>query len=274
MMQFKIDKEVCVQCGECAADCPYSIIEMVDGFPQIDEGKAVKCVACQHCFAVCKPGALSVFGLDPADSLPLKNAFPDTTKLETLIMGRRSVRRYREKPVDGVLLDHILDVVRHAPTGLNRQATQLTVVDDPKVMDALRKRTYDGLRKKVDADILPEGKKFFAGISAAWEAGKDILFRGAPHLLVTSAPAKDSSPVADTHIAMSYFELLATAHGIGTVWNGYAKWALVDLVPEAGAMLQIPKDHIVGYVMAFGMPAVRYHRTVQRPGGVVRKVTI
>lgn len=274
MLQFHVDQDICIQCGECVSDCPYSIIQMVDGYPAISEEKAGQCIECQHCFAVCEPGALSVFGLNPDKSTPLKGNLPDPAKIETLMMGRRSVRRYKEEPVESGVIDRIMEVVRSAPTGVNNGGVLYTLVEDPAVMAELRERTYDGLRKVVEDDALPPGKEFFGGISNAWDNGVDILYRGAPHFIVASVPAAGPSPMADALIGLTYFELLASSHGLGVVWNGLAKWALLDLVPEAGAMLGIPEDHVVGYMMSFGKPAVRYHRTVQRVGGTVRRLTI
>ncbi|MDC0336395.1 nitroreductase family protein, partial [Pseudodesulfovibrio sp.] len=219
-------------------------------------------------------GALSIFGLNPADSTPLKGNYPDPAKVETLMMGRRSTRRYKDEPVDAELLDQIMEVVRNAPTGVNSRSTLFTLVEGPAAMEALRNGTYDGLRKAVETEALPPGLEFFGGILKAWDNGVDIIYRGAPHFLVTSAPTQGPSGPADTIIAMSYFELLANSHGLGTVWNGLAKWALTVIAPEAGTMLGIPDDHAIGYMMAFGKPAVKYHRTVQRPGGTVNKVTV
>jgi len=247
---------------------------MVDGYPAVNEEKAGQCIECQHCFAICQPGALSIFGLNPADSKPLKGNYPDPSKMETLMMGRRSVRRYKKESVEAELIDRIMETVRTAPTGVNNRSTLYTLVEDPVVMAELRARTYDGLRKLVEKDALPPGKEFFGGVSNAYEKGVDIIYRGAPHLLVASVPADGPSPMADALIGLSYFELLAASHGVGTVWNGFAKWALLDLVPEAGAMLGIPDTHTIGYMIAFGKPAVQYHRTVQRSGCVVKRVTI
>ncbi len=147
MLQLTIDREACIQCGECVADCPYSVIEMVDGYPAVNEEKAGQCIECQHCFAICEPGVLSVFGLNPEDSKSLKGNFPDASKMETLLMGRRSVRRYKDEPVEGALIERIMDTVRAAPTGVNNRGTLYTLVESPIVMAELRTRTYDGLRK-------------------------------------------------------------------------------------------------------------------------------
>lgn len=275
MLQFNVDRELCIQCGECAKDCPYMILDMVDGYPQVNDDRANQCIECQHCFAICPTAALSIFGLKPSDSIPLKDNLPDPAKMETLMMGRRSVRRYKDEPVDPALLERIMETVRMAPTGVNRRTTLFTLVENQDAMAELRRRTYAGLRKAVEEGTLPQGLEFFEGISNLYEEkGVDVLYRGAPHFIVTSAPKDGPSGMADGLIALSYFEILANSHGLGTVWDGLAKWALLNIAQDAGAMLDIPADHEVCYMMAFGKPAVRYHRTVQRPGGIVNKITV
>jgi hypothetical protein len=58
---------------------------------------------------------------------------------------------------------------------------------------------------------------------------------------------------------------------LGTVWDGMFMMAL-SVMPGLAARIGIPGDHIVGYAMAFGEPAVEYHRTVQRGKAVVNVV--
>jgi len=57
---------------------------------------------------------------------------------------------------------------------------------------------------------------------------------------------------------------MASSLGLGAMWDGFAKWALVDIAPKFGARLGIPEAHELVYIMLFGQPAVQYHRTVQR----------
>ncbi len=106
--------------------------------------------------------------------------------------------------------------------------------------------------------------EFFAGIVKAWDKGTDVIFREAPHLLVVSVPKQGPTPAADGYIALSTFEILASSHGLGTLWDGFATWALVHIAPKVGARLGIPESHELVYVMLFGHPAVQYHRSVQR----------
>lgn len=263
MINFRVDPDRCTRCGECARDCPMGIISLENDLPSIATDREPACIQCQHCLAVCPTAALSILGRDPDQSRPLKNALPSQEQMETLIMGRRSVRHYDKKPVVKKVIAHMLDVLGHAPTGRNNKGLLLTVVDDAAAMHKLRNLTMHGIRLAVQAGTLPKHLDFFSAFLGAWDKGRDIIFRDAPHMLVASTPADGPSPEADCLISLSYFELLAQSMGLGTVWCGLAKWGM-EIVPEIRIALGIPEEHLLGYVMMFGNPAVRYHRTVQR----------
>ena len=273
MLQFKVDTEKCIQCGECADDCFFGIIGMEE-YPVVLNGKEELCIGCQHCLAVCPTGAVSVFGKDPEESLPLMGGLPSPQQMETLIMGRRSTRRYKKEGVDPEIIHHLLHVTSHAPTAVNQRNTVLTVVDDAEAMDRFRREVTEASLKAVREGRIPAGLERIEEYIRRCEDGSDVIFRNAPHLLVASAPPDTMAPMADCHIAMSYFELLANSHGLGTVWNGIARAILSSVLPEYALRLGIPADHQIVCVMSFGRPAVKYHRTVQRPGGVIRRADL
>jgi len=263
MIQFQIDEERCIQCGECAEDCPAAVIS-IDNYPEITDEDG--CYQCQHCLAVCPTGAVSVLGRDPDASTLLEGNMPDAASLETLIKGRRSVRSYTGRDLDKTLIDELLDVACHAPTGVNSQSVLFTVVKEGAVMQILREEVLSELIKLKDNGNLPgglAGQYLVMAVEAWQETGKDIIFRGAPHLLITSAPKDAPCPAQDTIIALSTFQLMAHARGVGTVWDGIFMMALA-VIPGLASRIGIPEDHMVGYAMVFGEPAVEYHRTVQR----------
>ncbi|NTW56352.1 MAG: 4Fe-4S dicluster domain-containing protein [Chlorobiaceae bacterium] len=265
MLDFEINTQSCTRCGDCVSDCPARIIFMHEnGFPYIPVEKEANCYRCQHCLAVCPEGSISIHGIKPSESLSLEQGFPDPAKLELLMKGRRSVRRFQEEPLEPGLLRRLLEVAWHAPTGVNSRQVLFTVLDSREKVAEFREAVMKGLADTVAKNALPKGREFYGGFLKLWQEKKvDILFRNAPHLLVASAPATVSTPVPDCLIALSYFELFAQANGVGTLWNGLAKWTIDDLLPETRECLGIPADHVVGYVMTFGKPAVHYCRTVQ-----------
>jgi len=263
MIQFRIDEERCIQCGECAVDCPAGVIAL-DDYPKITNEAG--CIQCQHCLAICPTGAVSILGKDPDASIELQGRMPNTEELSVLIKGRRSVRRYKDNNLAPELIDELLEVACYAPTGVNACGVLFTVVRDRAVMHRLREEIIGKLIRLKEEGRMPKGfvGQYLGFTVGAWQKeGRDILFRGAPHLLITSAPKNNPCPAQDTLIALTTFQLIAHARGVGTVWDGIFMMAL-SLLPDLAGQLGIPEDHTIGYAMAFGEPAVEYHRTVQR----------
>jgi len=270
MKNFIINKDLCIKCGLCAKDCPTSALTM-DEFPVINEDV---CFGCGHCLAVCPTGALSILGKCPADSTPLEENLPSEEQMETLIKGRRSIRHYCDENVDSETIQKLLDIASHAPTGVNVQSVQFTVIDNKETMDAFRDELYVKFAD-VLPDEIPEGNHILEYLTLAVnqhkENGSDILLRNAPHLVISSSPKNTPCAEADTHIALSYFELMAQSMGLGTLWDGLLKAALLSL-PDLLVRLGVPEDHELGYVMLFGKPAVKYKRTIERDSANVKIV--
>jgi NAD-dependent dihydropyrimidine dehydrogenase PreA subunit/nitroreductase len=273
-LQFIIDRDLCIQCGACVDDCPFHIIELTPDFPALNPTRIHHCIQCQHCLAVCPTGALSILGRNPQDSMPLPESLPTAQQMAALIRGRRSVRHFQPEPLPPEVIASMLQTVANAPTGKNNRQCLFTVIEDPATMDLLRKATIEGLRAAVLEKRLSEGQSYFRHVVSAWDQGRDIIFRNAPHLLMVSVPQTVTTPDADMLIAMSYFELLAASMGIGTLWNAMIKWAFSEISTDLYERLGIPEDHVKGYAILFGKPAVHYHRTVQRDEAQVNRVRL
>ena len=272
MLHFRIDEQKCTRCGLCARDCPVGVIDMRSDTPSITPKKEAICLRCQHCLAICPTAALSILGQNPEENSPLKGKLPDPQRLETLIRGRRSVRYYRDENLEPDLMQRLLDVAWQVPTGANARQVRFTVLDDRQVTHQFREELYTGLADLARKGSLPKNRRFFARFVRTWEErGVDLIFRGAPHLLVASAPRGCPTPIPDCLIALSFFDLFAQSLGVGTVWDGYVLWAL-ELLPQARMRLALPDDHVIGYVMAFGYPAVSYLRTVDHGSAEVVRI--
>lgn len=265
MLDFIVDYEKCLGDGDCVRDCPRNVFILDENrHPQVVPERVEKCLKCMHCLAVCKPGAISIFGRKPEDGTPLQGNLPDARQLAILMKGRRSVRRFNPVPLERETIRRLVHTAGHAPTGTNKQAVLYTVVDDPKIMREFRDHVMDTLARRAEENSIPIRFDFFKAFVKAWKEGKDIIFRDAPHMLITSSPADTSTPREDGIIGLSYFELLANSMGIGTLWCGLAKWAIEDIARELRELLHIPPANVIGSVMLFGKPGVRYYRTIER----------
>lgn len=271
MLQFTIDESRCTRCHACADECPVKIIHLKDGWPTIPEHKEATCYKCMHCLAVCPTAALSILGKHPDESVALRGAVPNATQLETLLKGRRSVRRYRAENLDRATIDRLLAAGWHGASGHNARQVRLTLIDDRESLQRLRGDILARIAELTRNKALPEGLEFFSTFVRAWErSGEDVIFRGAPHLVIASADERCTTPRVDCVIVLAGFELMAQSMGLGTLWNGLAKWSLERIMPELPARLGVPTEHRIGYVMSFGRPAVTYQRTVQYDPDIVR----
>ena len=274
MLQYEVQTELCTQCGQCATDCPSGIINLKTGHPAIAAEREKYCLRCEHCMAICPTGAISILGVRPEELQLLPERFPAPEAVEALIRSRRSVRSFEDENVDPELLTHLLEVAWQAPTGKNDRGVQFTVVDDRLKMAELREKVMNGIDRLAQQNALPEALSYFGAFARRWKEKRvDTIFRGAPHLLIASAPVSCTSPYEDCLIALSTFDLFAQAHGIGTTWVAYAKWAIDTLLPELKEELGIPADHVFGFAMIFGKPAIHYARTVLHRNPIIHRVS-
>ncbi len=262
--ELKIDEEKCIHCGMCVRDCIVHCLELNDKteIPQFVKDKEGNCIKCQHCLAVCPSGALGIWGADPSNSEPVGNI--NSEELLSLIKSRRSIRQYKPENLDFERMNKLKSMLKYAPTGVNFHDLHFAVVDDIEIMDNIRNWVNPKL-----VDILgnPAVKKLVPHLASLRDAiadGHDVVFRGAPHMVIVSVPINAHCKKEDPMIALSYFDLYAQSMGVGTLWCGFAYYCF-KLFPELCEYVEVPDGYRVSYVMLFGKPDVKYSRSVQ-PG--------
>lgn len=271
---FKVNRDKCIQCGRCINTCSGMVLSFgADGFPRMKEFERFGwrgCWRCQHCLAVCPAGAVSIFNKKPEDSLP-PPPLEMGEYMERLVVNRRSCRRYQDRNVDPKIIDSILSAMESGPTGGNSCSVQFTVIDDKERVREIRDAAYAVMENKASAHVYTHSFSDFY-YKKMKESEKtvrkgDMLFCGAPHLFIahdryTGKWAEDYK--VNCIIASAYFELLANAHGLGTVIMSYPSEVLNELAPQARKMLGIPSDHYTGLIVGFGYPEIPYARGVQK----------
>ena len=272
MLNFTINKEKCTGCGLCVLDCPSMIIAIGD-YPYIKEGKESHCIKCQHCLAVCPEGALSIFGKNPDKSMLLDSRLPDPDLLSRMIKGRRSVRKYKNENLDKDLIQKLLETSSYAPTGHNDNSVLLSVVDNKEDFLDIKNAVYNAVRDESDKGNKNPNLPLLSKFQVLWiKKNIDVLFRGAPHMIVASSPDTATTAFEDSIIALSYFELAANSNGIGVLWNGMVKWVLTQIAPYLKERIGIPENHVIGGVLVFGRSDIRYSRAVQSEGLHVNRI--
>jgi nitroreductase len=150
-----------------------------------------------------------------------------------IIRSRRSVRKWKDQPVEKKQIESLMEAVQRAPSAVNWQPYRFIFVDDPEK------------RKQVSQ-----------------AAGQPKVAK-APLLLVGVANPKRSQRwyLVDTVIALTQALLVAYEIGLGGVWIG----AFDDT--KVKKSLSIPEDQVVAGILALGVadekPAQKSRKSIE-----------
>ncbi len=183
--------------------------------------------------------------------------------------GRRSVRRFEDRPVPPDLLERILRTACSAPSAHNRQPWRFAVVSAGETRRKLTDCMADEFRRDLQADALPG-----AEVEARIARGVDRLLHapGAVVLCSTLAemdhyadPRRDQAErtmaLQSASLAGGYLLLAAHAEGLGACWICGPLFA-----PQAvrGA-LDLPADWEPHALIVLGWPAEQPTARARRP---------
>ncbi|BBZ01461.1 NAD(P)H nitroreductase [Mycolicibacterium chitae] len=151
------------------------------------------------------------------------------------LRARRNVRTYRPDPVADDDLLRIAEAGWRAPSAQNRQPWDFVIVTDPAKLQEL---------------------------STVWQGAKHIAGAPAAIVLVTPVPPDERRKVTDRfdlgQAAMA-MAIAAADLGVGT---GHSSVGDQD---KARAILGIPEDRVVAYMLGVGHPADRPLAPIRKP---------
>jgi len=153
------------------------------------------------------------------------------------ILGRRSIRQYKDTPVEHEKLELIVRCGINAPSGMNAQPWLVRVVESQPWI----KGTTE-VYKKANAEQVKR------------DAGFKTMFRNAPNAIVVCTPKGRGA--VDAGLMGENMMLAAQSLGLGTCCLGGPVRFLVSS-PEAKPFLDqldIPADYEICYILAVGYP--------------------
>jgi nitroreductase/NAD-dependent dihydropyrimidine dehydrogenase PreA subunit len=260
-----IDQDKCKRDGFCAQECPAAIIRLrKDTCPEIIEGGDAACIRCGHCVSVCPHGALSHVDVPLEYSPEIRESLKiDAAQAEQFLRSRRSVRVFKDQPVEEEKLRKLIEVARYAPTGGNTQSVEWVVITDKALLMKISNLTMDWLRQLVKNPQVLAASPYLEMIMANWDAGHDAVLRNAPAVVVGSSPREIMSGGVDVAIAVTYLDLMAPALGLGTCWAGLLQGALLGS-PSLKEEIGLKADRIHHYPMMVGYNAMKHYRLPER----------
>ena len=157
-------------------------------------------------------------------------------KFLDLVKTRQSVKKYLDKPIEREKIERCLEAARLAPSANNSQPWSFIVVDDPKLKEAVARKTFDrvisfnkfSLQAPVLIVLLSERPSFFSRIGSAV---KDKQFS-----------------LIDIGITAEHLCLQAAEEGLGTCMLGWFN--------EKGVkkLLNIPFTKRIELIITMGYP--------------------
>ncbi len=151
------------------------------------------------------------------------------------ICARRNVRQYRPEPVSEAGLNRIAEAGWRAPSAKNRQPWDFVIVTDRAALQEL---------------------------STVWVGAGHIASAAAAIALVVPVPPDERRKLTDQYDvgqATMAMMIAATDLGIGT---GHSS---VGDQEKARAILGVPDDHLVAFMLGIGYPADRPLTPIRKP---------
>lgn len=146
------------------------------------------------------------------------------------LRGRRTIRRYRQQPVQFDQLLELVDMARRASCGANSQKLRYVTIEEPGTVKQVFELTAWG------GHVRPRR-------SPVWGVSAPLAF-----IAVTAPAALADAVQADAGAAIQTMQLAAYGRGLGCCWIGAVKR------DEAKRVLELPEDTALLYLLAVGYP--------------------
>ena len=284
---ISINSVICNGCGLCVDVCK-------DFSLTIEDGKAVEsrqalfgCIACGHCMAICPKGAITIKGrhLSPEDLfiIPGRVQTASYEALLALYQRRRSIREFKDRPVEKELIDQVLNAAATAPMGIPPSDVNVLVLNGKDSVFQFSKDYCEYLKSlkwmvsgiflalirpfigKAYADMYRDFIRPVINIyTESMDKKEDYVTYHAPvALYFYGSPYCDP---ADPLIAATYAMMAAESLGLGTCMLG----AIHPFIQSGKGARKLREKYGIrfksreGLFVIMGYPGVKYKKGIHR----------
>ncbi len=285
---IEIDSTKCNKCGFCFEVCPNYVLALGEG-REIQVRYPEQCCICGHCVAICPKNALThkEMPAEKFEDLPVTKILPEN--MRNLLLSRRSIRVFKEKPVPKELIEQLIEVGIHSGTASNGQTENFVVIKNQKLLSELEKMVIEVLWNKGMKYLGSEIGQKFAKTKIGDEMLRQIIpyhhiiknrkrnnqlvgmvFRNAPVVMVIHGLRTNFMAHANCSIAARNMEIMAKTMGLGTCWVGFLSAAAHLAKKKIERYLKIPDDHSIYGAIMVGYPKHEYRKIIPRKERGVR----
>ncbi|RLD51799.1 MAG: hypothetical protein DRI94_05055 [Bacteroidetes bacterium] len=281
---MKINYQICQNCRLCVQVCPSKILSVNENKQTYfkEERKHI-CLECGHCMAVCSTQAITVNSMTyekDFEQIPENNInYPEFINF---LKTRRSVREFKNKPVEKEKLQQIIEAISTAPFGAENDGISISIITEKSVIKKslpLMSKFYRDLKKWFKNPMIryiikkKEGIETFNTIKNHLMpminlnhydlSSYNAITRDAPAIIIFHSKPDAEEHTEDAHICNTIAMLTAHSLGLGTTIIGLIGPA-VNKFPELKDLFKIPQENKVITSIIIGYPKYKYLYSVKR----------
>jgi len=279
-----VNQEKCKKCNLCIEVCPVNIIGIDNkGLVNFIHERESICLECGQCMAVCPTDAVKISKYTYENNfIKLPKNTVDYQKYIDFIATRRSIRNFKNKPVEKELIEKILNSLDYAPYGAEPNKVEVTIINNRKKIEEilpLTEKFLDNIVKWVDNPIISQIIKHKKGLETfntiknhLYPMSKlenyklkygDRITRGAPAIIVFHADKGAEEHTNNSLIYATYLIFALHSLGLGGTMNGIIP-AAINKEKQIKQMFNIPEQNEAVISIMFGYPKYKYQKTVKR----------
>jgi nitroreductase len=257
---------------------------MKDNKLTVSDQPVFGCMACGQCMAICPTQAIQINGREmSADDLidfsGMKEK-PAYESLKNLMIGRRSIRDFKDTEIPMEIIEKIIDAAVTAPMGIPPSDVNLLVITGK---DKVREFSFDvidyfskvkwlfskpmlWLWRLYGKETYQLMKSFalplFRFFPESKAKGENYLLYDAPlALYFTASPYSDP---ADPYIPATYAMLAAESLGLGSCMIGSIHPMIQSGAKKLKQKWNIPQKSPAGIIVIVGYPKFKFHSGIKR----------
>jgi nitroreductase/NAD-dependent dihydropyrimidine dehydrogenase PreA subunit len=281
--KIKIDMKNCSKCKQCVEDCVQFLFYFEKDELHIVDRFEKDCIECGHCEAVCPENIIKLkfHGNEMLEPISIREEMPSYDSLFNLSLKRRSTRRFKEKGIQKELIEKLLKIGKYSPTGANSENVHFTIVQDRGIVAAIskhitlrrinflktledpeRRKTLQNLMTENEISDAVENIPRYKRRHEAIARGRDFwCWNG--ELLIIHGDKTLGGIVSNSALAAAHIILAAETLGLGSCSLGYLTY-FINESQTIRELINLPKNHVVGYCLTIGFPDVKYRRIPAR----------
>ncbi len=281
-ISFNYDR--CNSCGLCVKVCKDFSLVMENNKPVASDHPLFGCIACGHCMAICPTKAIEISGreISGADLIDLSEMKDKTNydQIKNLMVGRRSIRDFKDKEIGEELIGKMIEAASSAPMGIPPSDVKVIVFRGKEKVREFSFDVIDYFNKiswlfsnrfiwiwrlfgKESYQLMKSfGNPLVKFMVETKAKNENYLLYDAP-LAMYFAASPYSDP-ADPYIPATYAMLAAESLGLGTCMIGSIHPIIQYGAKGLKKKWHIPAKSPSGIVVIFGYPKYKFTSGIKR----------